>query len=647
MNYTCGTSYSSIRFVDDVGYEIAGIGETGVVFASCEPTEDEPCQLRFRSFHSWSSVDDCTWDIALPQGEIPLNVAVGREWVAASVVVPALETETDTYKLRIWGTSGIELATVSLAGPTISMNAVGPLLGLCLSANGQNQCSIFACPDSRNTTLGTSLIPALKGVFPSGGMDGISGISPHTPLGAFPVHFGTVSAPVQGDRQIKWLGFNPSGLLCLMDDAGVLHALSPANGWLWNPLLDTKSNGKMHDQHFVLGAKDDSLISVLLKQGQAAPRCVPSGKSTPLVTKTPFRLSQSHCFGGAVAALATENKEELGACTIERLNLDTLRWALHMGIRLDTSDSMDTDDADLSGDVSHVGPGGVGYSNGENFCSEIYKREKKLDKRILKQMGNLIKVDAVNAAFQLCAKLVTPKAYDIAVQLATKANHRGLMKRLHAVRVARQTEQNMISGSGGENENLQNNSQELKETKSKLAELEKLVHTLTSHRSFNSPDDNANDPPGTVPSSRSSRHTSYSKRLRENDFEESSNKTSRNLNEGSLSETVSTPPRKHNAVSNPFAQGSVASPSKHFQYDENDRDVFAKFAPSPARIVRNSASRAQDRAKRGLGEHVGSSPARENDWDGDLHAESLVRKSTFSKEARSKKQNDIRAMSHE
>eukprot|EP01138_Halocafeteria_seosinensis_P015273 gb/GECG01015589.1/.p1 GENE.gb/GECG01015589.1/~~gb/GECG01015589.1/.p1 ORF type:complete len:1237 (+),score=186.41 gb/GECG01015589.1/:1-3711(+) len=635
---------SSIRFVDDVGYEIAGIGEAGVAFATTTPDDDEPCQLRFRNFHSWSGGDDSIWDVALPSGEIPQNIAVGREWVAVAVAVTSHYCETETYRLRIWGTSGIEMAALSLSGPTITMNAVGSLLGICFSNGGTVQCSLFACPDSRNTTLQSSCIASMEDVFSLGGIDGVSGIAPNFPIGSYPVHLGTVASPVQGERRIEWAGFTPSGLFCLMDDFGIMNSLCPPNGWLWMPLLDTKSTGKSSDRHFVLGLKDDSLISVLLKQGQQAPRCAPSGKSTPLVSKTSFEATRAHCFGGAVSALSVENQQEIGKCIIERLNLDMLRWAGHIGIRLDVSDNVDTDDPDLSGDVSYVGPFGVGFSSNEDLASEVTKKEKKLDKRILKQVGNLIKVDAVAAAFQLCTKLVTPKAHELAVQFATKANHRGLMTRLHALRIARHQEQNTF-GNGNNDAAAQSNSQELAETKQKVAELSKLVNDMVQKRSaFDSPDENGNNPPGRPPSSRSARY-SYSKRYSEVDLDEPSSKTSRNLNDGHLSETqVSTPPRtKGNSMSNPFAQGSVSSPSRNFEYDERDKDVFAKFAPSPARVLKHSTARGEDRAKRGLGEHVPSSY--DGEWDGDLHAESLVRNSTFSREARNKKQNDIRAMS--
>ncbi|CAG9465636.1 unnamed protein product [Pedinophyceae sp. YPF-701] len=219
-------------FTDYYGFHVADLAEHGSVFAARAKGDEQPAAVQYRPLDPWAPSAD--WTLHLPQGEEPVCVAAGGDFVAVA---------TTARTLRVLSLGGLETATLSLPGEVVALAAQGDLLTAVFHGAP-------AGPDATQHLESRTFDVARAEQVSAG------------PL-----------ALTKGAK-LTWLGYSEAGVLCTYDTAGVLRARSAEWGESYVPILDTRALRKTEKEHFfICGVTSENAVAVICKS--ASPEDLP------------------------------------------------------------------------------------------------------------------------------------------------------------------------------------------------------------------------------------------------------------------------------------------------------------------------------------------------------------------------------------
>ncbi len=258
------TIHRNERFVDHRQFHKGVLSDVGAFFAS--PRKDiqdigddirdaEPSRIYYRCFDSWAGAANSNWEKSLPLNEDAVAVAVGDsdeiQWAAVA---------TDRNWVRVFRSSGIQLAIQALPGGIVSMAGCGNYLAVAYHRSAPTYYN-------HQQRIGYVFYDVLT-------MKRIS----EGPL------------PLSKDSELSWFGFDTDKqILCAQDSEGVLLLLSPAHSFAWLPLMDfgspdsCKSGG---NKHWIVSILDKAVNCIVLRGEQEFPQCVPR----PLLSTIPLKM---------------------------------------------------------------------------------------------------------------------------------------------------------------------------------------------------------------------------------------------------------------------------------------------------------------------------------------------------------------------
>ena len=381
-----------------------------------------------------------------------------------------------------------------LPGMPVCLVGSGPLLGAIFRQGPDSLAwQVWVCGDSRNSIIGSAAgvggvngrpigapavagaggLPCYGGVLGMGGNSGGGGAGM---AGATPRCVQAGSLPCRPGFPLRWAGFSAEGLLSVADAAGLVRVLSPAQGWVWVPVLDLRAEqvacAVRPDQcPWIVGMTSSQLLFVACKHGETSPTVMPR----PLLQAQPLQMPlagprpQASTPSSRKQASASQALDTTPAgapvwagdakASLKRLQVDGLRWVASMGVHL--TPHLSESDAP-NGDWSQVAAGSVGASTWRRTGQAILSTEKAIDKEILRLLDSCLqqRVSSAQAAaqaglrgsvapeeraFHLAQRLVMPRALDLAVRLATQHQRTALADRLHALRRARNREREALA----------------------------------------------------------------------------------------------------------------------------------------------------------------------------------------------------------
>uniref|UniRef100_T1IPQ7 Uncharacterized protein n=1 Tax=Strigamia maritima TaxID=126957 RepID=T1IPQ7_STRMM len=239
------TTYHSMHLNNHSNYVLAALTEEAVVFAN-ESEEDRPSMLMCMHFKSWDSNNE--WTVNMPSKENIHAVAAGDGWVAVA---------TSQRQLRMFTIGGVQLDTISLPGPVVSMNGhheyliVAYHLGAGLPGE---QC------------LATLLLTVLTRK----------------------ILFSNVSLSLSPQSTLMWIGFSEYGAPACVDSEGIVTVLRQNVGNVWMQVCNTRAGVKGKSDHFFVVALSELQKSVwgLPCKGSKYPPTLPR----PIMTPVPLQL---------------------------------------------------------------------------------------------------------------------------------------------------------------------------------------------------------------------------------------------------------------------------------------------------------------------------------------------------------------------
>jgi hypothetical protein len=488
---------TTVRISDTFGYSMGALSSEGAVLAAPRVTPEDmmeapedvlvdvPAKKRSlmkktASMVSWQPVRGWTensrqrMDIELPLDEDARAVAAGREWFAVA---------TSRRMLRIFRTSGVQETPFVLPGPVVSMVGRGPLLFVLTIAgpptpHGQPLAwQLWICGDSRLTAAGTAagVSEAALGSAAMTGLGGIPGRGGVAPSGfsASGIGMGSVPRLVSGGElpqrpveTVDWIGITEEGMVLSKDTGGLVSALAPGAGWTWAAVADLSADGVADSRKgqiaWVVDAVDGRIVYALLRSGTRGPPVLPRPVLSthllrpPLVGFRPSKSSES----GELAAPAWAPEAD---CLMTRLRADTHRWAVSSGVPVELasvpiSALRDDDTLDApGGDISVVGAASLGLASTRHTSKAILTSERAIDKEVLRLIHSALSKGGSSSsgarnggaadlrAFHLASRLVLPKSFDVAVELAQKSGRAALAERLYSLRRARAIERQSLT----------------------------------------------------------------------------------------------------------------------------------------------------------------------------------------------------------
>jgi chromosome transmission fidelity protein 4 len=226
----------------------AALGNKAAVLAS-DGKDGNASSILYCQFESWAHNSD--WTIKLEQPEQVEAVAVGDEWIAIA---------TSSRFLRIFTTSGIQRAVLSVAGDVVSMVGQQRKLAVVFSATpnlpGDQNLNYMILDVQKQLTLSEGLLPLSR------------------------------------KSRLEWIGFSDEEhMLCSFDSFGILRALvSPTSqgewGKQWSPICETENNGK-GTRVWPIGIVHDKLIYIPKPESSVAPLVLPRPTPTTLQLQIP------------------------------------------------------------------------------------------------------------------------------------------------------------------------------------------------------------------------------------------------------------------------------------------------------------------------------------------------------------------------
>lgn len=262
-------------FPDRHGFSMGALGYHGAAFATAadEPPKDEfrdplldlehPNPLRnhkgstlfyhaFSGSHHLEGVNE-NFNVVLSEGEEVQALAVGDGFVAAA---------TSRRWLRIYSSTGLEVAVMSLPGPVVSMVALNETLAVIFHAG---------VPFDGSFNMALHLFR----------VDWRQGCSLQQVLRSIPV-------PLSRKATLEWVGFDvDNSAVVALDSHGIMSSLMHSAGFQWTPVFNIMHVRKTIDhRYWPIMVRNGKLVYVLLN-GESKPAIYPQ----PVVSTKALRIA--------------------------------------------------------------------------------------------------------------------------------------------------------------------------------------------------------------------------------------------------------------------------------------------------------------------------------------------------------------------
>ena len=387
--------------VDRSGFIMAALSYEGAVFATAmevDPDKNNPYASEFKktatyygstiyykAFPSQPQMRGCneSFQMTLAEEEEALAVAVGKGWVAVA---------TSKQLLRIFSSTGLQLSTIWLRGPVVSMCGLDSRLavvyhgGVPINENFSLKVDIYEM-QWENSCGGSILVDAL-----------------HVPLTA--------------KSTLTWLGFETGSMfLVAMDSAGVVSMLIKSMGWQWMPVLEVEKVRKSVDhKYWPVFLRESTLVYVLLN-GENKPAVYP----TPVVSTRKLRIS----------LVEKKDGHKLSEVLVDKGH--QLMWSLAKTSHWEC----------IKSDLDMLGPSAAGVMDANELEDRLQAQQKEADKvfLILMQDACVEQRDAV--ALNLAFKLRSLKAMEAGIKVANNLGRTALAAALDTIIEQKLQEQQM------------------------------------------------------------------------------------------------------------------------------------------------------------------------------------------------------------
>ncbi|PIA13071.1 hypothetical protein COEREDRAFT_78273 [Coemansia reversa NRRL 1564] len=206
--------HRDLHFSDSFKFSMAALSDTGCLFATTSPDNDDVSILSYRGFASWSTSAD--WMFKLPAKEHPRCIAASSHGAAAI---------TSQGMLRLFTCGGVQRHIASLPNRAVTCAARNDLLLVVLEAPG--------------TIKSSTGLRRMEYEYLLMSLDGQTRVSG----GACPV------SPLS---EVVWAGFSEEGHPATCDSKGMLRVLHRYWSGLhasWMPVLDTRRLSRERGKH--------------------------------------------------------------------------------------------------------------------------------------------------------------------------------------------------------------------------------------------------------------------------------------------------------------------------------------------------------------------------------------------------------------
>ena len=377
--------------VDHTGFVMAALSYEGAVFATAaevDPDKNNPyasdfkkptvyygSTIYYKAFPNQAQLKGCneSFQVTLAEAEEAKAVAVGRGWVAVA---------TSRQLLRIFSSTGLQLSTVFLRGPVVSLSGLGSRLAVVYHGG---------LPVEDSYSMKVDLYE-IQWDAPFSGKVIVDN---------FPV-------PLSAKSTLHWIGFETTSLFFVaMDSAGVLMMLVRSLGWQWMPVLEVEKVRKSIDhQYWPVMVRDGTFVFVLLN-GESRPAVFP----TPVVSIRKLRVSLVEKKDGHKVTEANAEKAHL------------LMW---------TQAKSDHWEA-LKSDLDTMGPRAAGVEDASELEARLQVLQKESDKVFLTLMQDACLEKRDSVALNLAFRLRSMKAMEAGIKIANNMGRTALASALDAI----------------------------------------------------------------------------------------------------------------------------------------------------------------------------------------------------------------------
>jgi hypothetical protein len=234
-------------FPDTNKFSMASLGYEGAIFATEVSNADLPeganapgSIIYYHAFPGQKTLEGANEDFTLnllPE-ENALSLAVGRGWCAVA---------TSRNLLRVFSSTGLQLAVTTLPGPVVSITGAGCRLAIVCHSGAP----LDDTPQLRVQLVELTIEGRCR-------------------------HLATTALAITPQSTLTWLGFDPSGLLHVMDSSGTLSSLMHLWDWQSVPVLDTSLVRKSVDHvYWPVCVKSGGRLVYVLLNGETKPAVYP------------------------------------------------------------------------------------------------------------------------------------------------------------------------------------------------------------------------------------------------------------------------------------------------------------------------------------------------------------------------------------
>lgn len=422
-----GDNFIEVRFADaargawretDIyGFTMAALGRAGCVFGS-PFQKGAPARagvVRFKALGEAVPFKSEDWKFDLPMeavvadeddnddedtsgmAESPVSVSIGDGWVAVA---------TDRDLVRFVRSGGVQDALVAVPGAIITTAAHGALFAVAYHRG---------MPSGSRQHIGVDM-------FEYAAVAGAGAGAPGQPR-----LIASADLPLGPHTTLQWLAFSEAGLLAAHTSHGVLLALHAGLGWRWTPVCDTRGEAmklaggaaSAHAAFWPVSMKGDTILASFTR-----------GKGTQPIVALPPPITDILPF------LAPVMMPDTPSGKVDRAFIASELSRLHRGwlatSRLSATAAYAPFVAALSAATAEVR--GVDAGTSLAFLeasivsdSNLVKAQtREADKSVLRSFINAVESGKESLAASLSGRLLIPKSFSIAEQVATERGMRGL-----------------------------------------------------------------------------------------------------------------------------------------------------------------------------------------------------------------------------
>lgn len=233
-----------IRFIDEQGFTMGSVGQSGAIFASPPNGESgQPGVIYMSPLDSQERT--APWTIQLNNAEDALGVAIGGGKYAV--------VATTAGYLRTFTSTGLQGPIINFLGWFVSM-----------AANNDQMLLIFA--DEMTSDLSYAIY----------NLDSMSLL-----------RNGHIGGRFRNVR-LKWIGLSDSNIAGIFDEKMVLHICNPDTNYTWQPWLSCDTHWSRNENVWPITFNTQELVCLLVKGGEEHPETLPRPLQTTLPMQVPF-----------------------------------------------------------------------------------------------------------------------------------------------------------------------------------------------------------------------------------------------------------------------------------------------------------------------------------------------------------------------